>query len=133
MSSVFVDTSGILALINPKDEHHGDARRAFDVLRAREAPLVTTSFVLVELYALLGRRMGLDAVRAFRVEMAPLMEIVWVDEPLHEAGLDLLLERKKRKLSLVDCVSFLAMQRRGIDEVFAYDPDFDDEGFASVE
>ncbi|HSF16994.1 MAG TPA: PIN domain-containing protein [Vicinamibacteria bacterium] len=132
MTSVFVDTSGILALINPEDEHHNDARYVFDVLRTRGAPLVTTSLVLVELYALLGRRMGIGAVRAFRADMAPLMEIVWVDEPPHGAGLDLLLERKKRKLSLVDSVSFLTMRRRGIEEVFAYNPDFDEEGFLPV-
>lgn len=42
-------------------------------------------------------------------------------------------QRKKRKLSLVDCVSFLTMRRRGIDEAFAYDPDFEDEGFEPVE
>lgn len=94
---------------------------------------MTTSYVMVGLYAPIGRRLGLEAIRAFRSDMAPLLEILWVDEPLHEAGLDFLLQRKKRKLSLVDCVSFLTMRRRAIDEAFAYDPDFDDEGFTPIE
>lgn len=132
MSAVFVDTSAILALVNPRDANHGKARRAFDKLRGREAALLATSYVLVETYALLGSRMGLEAVRAFRADFAPLLEIVWVDDGLHEAGLDLLVERGKRRLSLVDAVSFVAMHRRGIGEAFAFDPHFEEEAFELV-
>jgi predicted nucleic acid-binding protein len=89
--------------------------------------------VVVETYALLGRRLGLEAVRGFRSDLAPLIEVVWVDETLHEAGLDLLLERRKRKLSLVDAVSFVTMRGRGIEEAFAYDPHFEQEGFVLVD
>jgi len=102
----FADTSGLLALLNAKDENHARAERAFATLRARQASLVSTSFVLVETYALAGRRLGLEAVRSFRADFAPLIEVVWVDEALHEAGLDLLLERRKRRLSLVDGVQW---------------------------
>ena len=132
MSRVFVDTSAVLALLNPSDESHAAARRAFERLQAREAPLLTTSFVLVEVYALLGRRMGLAAIEAFRQDFAPLLEIVWVDSATHEAGLDLLLERRVRDLSLVDAVSFHVMRQRRLDEAFAFDRHFRDEGFAVV-
>lgn len=93
MSQVFVDTSAILALVNPRDELHARARRTFGALRAGRADLVTTSYVIVEIYALLGRRMGLGAVRACRGDLAPLFEVVWIDEPIHEEALDLLLGR----------------------------------------
>jgi predicted nucleic acid-binding protein len=132
VNAVFADTSGILALLNAKDENHARAERAFANLRARQASLLSTSFVLVETYALLGRRLGLDAVRSFRTDFAPLIEIVWVDEALHDAGLDLLLDRRKRLLSLVDAVSFIAMQRMDMAEAFAFDPHFEREGFALV-
>lgn len=132
MSRVFVDTSAVLALLNPSDESHVPARSAFEKLQAREAPLLTTSFVLVEVYALIGRRMGLAAIEAFRRDFAPLLEIVWVDSGTHEAGLDLLLDRRVRDLSLVDAVSFRVMRQRRIDEVFAFDPHFRDEGFTIV-
>lgn len=132
MSRVFADTSGLLALLNTKDEHHARARRAFGALAGRQAILVTTSFVLVELYALIGRRLGLPAVRAFRGDVAPLLEVVWVDEAFHEAGLDLLLAQPSQRLSLVDAVSFVAMRRLGIEEAFAFDPHFQREGFTLV-
>jgi len=54
---------------------------------------------------------------------------VWVDETLHNAGLDLLVDRRKRLLSLVDAVSFIVMRQRGVAEAFAIDPHFDQEGF----
>jgi predicted nucleic acid-binding protein len=132
MNPVFADTSGLIAVLNPKDDNHARAARAFSALQGRQAPLLSTSFVLVETYALVGRRLGLEAVRAFRTDFAPLIEVVWVDDTLHDAGLDLLLDRGKRPLSLVDAVSFVTMRRRSVDEAFAFDPHFTQEGFTLV-
>ena len=132
MTRAFLDTSAVLALMNPKDEQHGRARGAFDRLATQRAALLTTSLVLVEIYALLGRRLGLAAVRAFRSDLAPLAETMWVDEPTFESGLDLPLARKKRDLSLVDAVSFLVMRQRGIEHAFAFDSHFEEEGFSLV-
>jgi predicted nucleic acid-binding protein len=132
MTAVFADTSGLLALLNAKDQNSDRAARAFAALRAKQAPLVTTSFVLVETYALVGRRLGVDAVRRFRADFAPLLDVVWVDEALHDAGLDVLLDRRRRLLSLVDAVSFVTMRQRGLTDAFAYDPHFEQEGFSLV-
>ena len=60
------------------------------------------------------------------------MDVVWVDESLHEAGLDLLLARRQRRLSLVDAVSFIAMRQADLEEAFAFDPHFQQEGFSLV-
>ncbi len=128
MSSVFADTSGFLAFLVPSDEAHADATRAFARLRAREAPLLASSYVLVETYALLGHRFGREAIRAFRGGFAPLMEVVWVDEELHEKGLDLLLDRGREGLSLVDAMSSLVARGRRVDEAFAFDRHFESEG-----
>ena len=89
--------------------------------------------MLVESYALIGRRLGLEAVRHFRADFAPLLDVVWVEEALHDAGLDLLLHRRKRLLSLVDAVSFVAMRQTGLTEAFAFDPHFEQEGFSLIE
>lgn len=83
----------------------------------------------MESYALLLHRIGLDAVRAFREDFAPLLEVVWVDAELHEGGMDLLLERGARRVSLVDAVSFLVIRSQHVDEAFAYDRHFEPEGF----
>ena len=128
MNRVFADTSAFLALLVPSDEAHSDATRTFARLRAREAPLLTTSYVLVETYALLGHRFGLEAVRSFRGAFASLMEVVWIDEDLHEKGQDLLLDRGREGLSLVDATSFVVARAHRLDEVFAFDRHFESEG-----
>jgi predicted nucleic acid-binding protein len=132
VTPVFVDTSALLALLHAQDENYPAAERAFANLQARRAALVSTSYVLVETYALLGRRLGMEAVRDFRADFSPLVEVVWVDEALHNAGLDLLLDRRKRRLSLVDAVSFVVMRLRNVEEAFAFDPHFEQEGFLVV-
>jgi uncharacterized protein len=132
VNAVFADTSGLLALLNRTDDNHARAEHAFGNLRVRQVSLVSTSYVLVETYAVVGRRLGLDAVRSFRADFAPLIDVVWVDETLHNAGLDMLLDRRKRLLSLVDAVSFIVMRQRSMAEAFAIDPHFEQEGFSLV-
>ncbi len=132
MNRIFADTSAFLAILVASDVSHGAARRAFGMLRDRQAELLTTSYVLVETYALCERRLGHESVRAFRQGFSPLLEIRWVDESLHERGLELLLTKRKRGLSLVDAVSFVAAREAGIDEVFAFDRHFFEEGFSPV-
>ena len=132
MNAVFADTSALLALLSATDINHRRAARAFAALRARMAPMVSTSYVLIETYALAGRRLGLDAVNSFRTDLAPVIDVVWVDESLHNAGLDLWLDRGKRQLSLVDAVSFITMRQGSLEEAFAFDSHFEQEGFALV-
>jgi len=132
VSAVFVDTSAIFGLLVPTDATHGRARRAFHHLQASDTRLVTTSYVLVETYALLARRMGPDSVLRFRESFAPLLEVSWIDQRLHESGLDLLVERGWKGLSLVDAVSFVVMKEQRLDEVFAYDRHFEREGFKTL-
>jgi len=132
VSRVYVDTSALFALLVKNDANHTRARAAFEKLRTREATLVCSSYVLVEFYALLGRRVGLAAVTAFREDFAPLLKVVWVDAALHDDGLNLLLDRGREDLSLVDAVSFLVARRQAVEQVFAYDEDFQREGFTAV-
>jgi len=132
MNAVFVDTSALLALLNAADRYHARAASAFRSLRIRQDSLLSTSYVLVETYALAAHRFGLDAVQSFRADFAPLMDIVWVDEALHNAGLDLLAEKRKRTLSLADAVSFVTMRQRDIAAAFSFDSQFEQEGFSII-
>ena len=127
-----MDTSAILALLVASDRAHGKAKAAFERLRARNAALMTTSYVLVELYALAARRLGLTAVAEIRARIAPLFEVLWVDRELHEKGLDLLIERGDSRLSIVDAVSLVSIRANRVEDVFAYDRHFEAEGFSMV-
>lgn len=61
MRAVFLDTVGLLALWDVRDAWHGAAEAAYRRLLADRAPLVTSTFVLLETETL--RRGGLTAHR----------------------------------------------------------------------
>ncbi len=133
MSRIFVDTSAILALLVQSDAAHKKAAKAFQKLSSQQSSLLSSSYVLVETYALLTRRIGLDAARAFRDDFSPLLQVIWVDENLHNKGLERLLKSGSKKLSLVDTVSFEIMAREKITDAFTYDRHFINAGFSKVE
>jgi len=128
----FVDTSAFLAVLGKDDENHERARTAWGDLLTRRAPLVTSSYVLTETFAILQHRMGLDAVRVFHNDVYPILTIEWVGNALHERGIGGALAARRRDLSLVDCVSFEVMRHRGIRKVFAFDKHFEEQGFDVV-
>ena len=45
MTAVFADTSGLIALLNGRDEHHAAAARAFRKLQSRQTPLSEVAWV----------------------------------------------------------------------------------------
>jgi predicted nucleic acid-binding protein len=128
----FVDTSAFLAFLDRDDDHHLKAAEVWKALLQGPARLSTTNYVLVELLALTQNRLGLKAVRAFEGSMRPALTVHWVDSGLHEVAVASLLSQSRRRLSLVDCVSFEFMRRSGIKHYFAFDRHFREQGFAPV-
>ena len=124
----FVDTSAIYAWADAADPNHRTAVRALQRLLESGEDLLTHNYVLVESMALLQSRLGLAAATKFAAD-AKTFVVEWVDDDLHAAGVGALEASRKRRLSLVDHVSFLVMKRRGVDTAFAFDPDFTAAGF----
>ena len=124
---VFVDTSALLAILDADDVHHAEAAATFRSL-VGETELVTHNYIHVEAGALVQRRLGAAAFEVLTDRLLPAMTTVWVDEEVHRAAVD---ARRGRSggPSLVDEVSFVVMRRAGIDLAFAFDADFDAQGF----
>jgi predicted nucleic acid-binding protein len=125
---IFVDTSALLALLDRDDEFHARAATVIRSLGVDEA-LLTHEYVLVETTSLAQPRLGLQAVRSLVDDLLPLLEIAWVDEPLHAEAREAMLAAGRRTVSLVDWVSFLVMRRHGVRRAFTFDQDFALEGF----
>ena len=126
---ILVDTSAIYAILDRNDANHEAARIAWLALLDSSDPLFTTNYIVVESCALAQSRLGLDAVRCIQEELLPVMEIVWVNEATHSLAMTALLAAQRRKLSLVDCVSFAVMRLRGSQVAFAFDQHFVEERF----
>jgi predicted nucleic acid-binding protein len=130
--STFVDTSALLAVLDADDAQHARASRTWRELLGSDEPLVTTSYVLVEAFALAQARLGLEATRTLNVDVVPILRVIWVDERLHRAAMTALLTAQRRHLSLVDCVSFEAMRQAGMTRAFAVDRHFRQQGFSTI-
>ena len=92
--------------------------------------LFTHNYVLLEATALLQHRLGVAAVRAFSEDVVPLLAVDWVAETQHRAGLEAMLAAGRKKLSLVDCVSFQSMRANGVRTAFCFDAYFAEQGFS---
>ena len=127
--SVFADTSGLYALLVGSEDGHADLIGEFRDVVTGNRPLRTTSYVLIETIALLQNRVGLEPVRDFDEHVLPLLSVEWVSEDLHRRGARRLSRENRRRLSLVDCVSFEFMRQQGISDVLGLDHHFEEAGY----
>jgi predicted nucleic acid-binding protein len=125
----FIDTSFFIALLTKEDQFHARADQAWKSLVEADALLVCSNYTLLETFSLIQSRLGLEAVGEFQRDVVPLLAVEWVDENVHEAGLAAVLAAKRRNLSLVDCVSFEVMRRKGVKNAHAFDKHFQEHGF----
>lgn len=133
MMKVLVDTSALFALLDADDQYHSEAKQILQSLAQQSAELITTNYVVLETIALLQNRLGLQAVEDFVQRLKPLLTIIWVDEETHQKAESLLLAKRRRRVSLVDCVSFTVMREFGIAVAFASDQHFVTEGFSLLQ
>lgn len=129
--NLFLDTSGLLCLFDEADSRHDEAAQFF-----RQAKrLLTTNYVLAEFVPLAQtRRLKRDDSLNFLIELCklPRLELVWIDENLHNRAINLLKNRLDKTYSLRDAVSFVTMRERGILEALTTDKHFEQEGFIKL-
>ena len=125
---IFLDTSAVLALADTRDDHHAESVASLARITSEGHGLLTHNYVLVESAALLQSRIGLGNALAFLAD-AEQLTIHWVTPADHAEVVALLTVRNRRRLSLVDCMSFVVMKRYGARAALAYDSDFEAEGF----
>lgn len=127
--STFVDTSALMAVLDADDQNHPSARATWENLLSNDRHLLCTNYVLVETFALVQNRLGMEAARTFQEDIVPMLRIEWLDAQSHSASVAALLIAGRRQLSLVDCASFYTMRRLGITSAFAFDQHFEEQGF----
>jgi predicted nucleic acid-binding protein len=127
--SVFVDTSALYALIVAEDVNHQAATSCFEELRALDAVLVSTNYVLLECASLIQRRQGFEAAKSVLARIGTLLDVLWIDQQAHHQAVQLWSRARSRALSLVDCASFVVMHAHGIRRAVAFDAHFIQTGF----
>jgi predicted nucleic acid-binding protein len=129
---VFVDTSALYAVLDRDDTNHDAAAEAWQRLLNESVILVTHNYILIEAGALAQRRLGLGALRAIYEDVVPVLRIEWVTREQHRMATEMALVASRKKLSVVDCVSFVVMRDSGVSEAFCFDRHFREQGFRTL-
>ncbi len=133
MTTIFVDTSALVAGLDSGDNRHAEARAAWSRLlegaSSDEYWGVTHYGVVVEASALVQRRFGMDAVKELHHGLLGALTVEWVDEELHSHAVTAMLASGHRGVSLVDWTSFELMRAKDIRYALAFDSDFEQRGF----
>ena len=131
MASVFLDTGYLVALALANDQHHEDAVEHWQRVVQGRFEFVTTSLVLVETVTFINSRgFHSKAVLAGSTLLEnPHIQMEYVDDTLLMEGWDYFKRHGDKRYSLVDCVSFVVMQKYDIYTAYAFDTDFIQAGF----
>lgn len=126
MKEVFADTFYWLAILNPKDSQH---EQAIEI--QVPGPIVTHWGVIIEVMdALCSERTRPLAVR-FWEEITSAQEVIIIplDESLLMGAADLFGSRRDKEWSMTDCLSFVVMSEREIEDALTGDHHFEQAGF----
>jgi uncharacterized protein len=131
---IFLDTGFLFAYVSENDEDHVRVTEILEAHRGRRLSdfLVTTNHVVAETITLVSKRGHRDpGVRHdLAVEVGRQLHAGVFGEVHHASAQEELeafayFERHRNKsYSIVDCLSFLIMEKRGIREAWAVDEDF---------
>jgi predicted nucleic acid-binding protein len=131
---VFVDTGAFFAIENEQDRHHPEALDARDALMSRGERLLTSDYILDEVYTLIRMRVShraavdfgesIRASRFFRIEPVTTADF--------EAAWRIFRRYDDKPFSFTDCTSFALMERLKIGGAFAFDRNYREYGKFTV-
>jgi predicted nucleic acid-binding protein len=123
----FVDTGFLFALVSSKDEHHARVVELFQTFRNLKLHehLVTTNHVVAETITL-TRKIGHEKATRLGDQLygEKIASLHWTTPDEERAAFDYFKKHKDQDYSLVDCISFVVMEKLRIQEALAVDSDF---------
>lgn len=134
MLPVFVDTVAWIAWLDHRDTLHQETHRVMTTLRQRTIPLVTSELVLLEVANSLSEPAVRFRTIGFidRLRQNPAVTIVAASDHLITAGWQLYRQRLDKAWGIIDCVSFVIMEQRGLHEACTADHHFEQAGFTRL-
>ena len=127
---VFLDTVGLIALLNRDDEYHRSASAVFARIAEEGRGVLTTNLVLGEVGNGLARTSLRKEVAWLigQLHADPVSTVIHVDRDTFVQGVDLYLARADKLWGLVDCVSFVTMRAMGLADALTADHHFEQAG-----
>jgi uncharacterized protein len=131
---VFIDTSYLIAILEPTDDRHEKAKAVS--MSLGNSQQITSEMVLTEFlnaFCTKGkffRQMALNVLDDLRSD--PNVEIVPQSSELFEQACQYYRQRPDKQYSLTDCASMVIMKEKSLDQVITHDRHFQQEGFIAL-
>ncbi|MEO8287582.1 MAG: PIN domain-containing protein [Chloroflexota bacterium] len=121
--TIFVNSSGWLALYNTHDPNHAAAVRLWEELRNQPVRFIITDYVLDQVYTVLKVFGSIQAAQAVQqlVKNSQLVRHFMVDTVIFDRAWRVFVEDEQPQWTFTDCVNFAVIQYLGITEVFTFD------------
>ncbi|MCA2710560.1 MAG: type II toxin-antitoxin system VapC family toxin [Microcystis sp. M015S2] len=134
MTEVFLDTSFAIALSSVTDRNHLRAVQLANQIETNKTRLVTTQAILLEIgNALSKQRYRAAAIQLLEsLEIDPSVQVILLTNSLYRLAFNLFKQREDKEWGLVDCMSFIVMQDRGITDALTADTHFQQAGFRAL-
>jgi predicted nucleic acid-binding protein len=132
---IFIDTGAFYASKVTNDINHSSALAIENQIQAgRYGKMVTTNYILDELYTLLrGRVVHEEIVQIGEsIRKSPNIRTIWILEALEEKAWEYFKEHQDKTFSFTDCTSFVVMHTLRINTAFTYDIHFEQAGFQVI-
>lgn len=123
---VFIDTSFFKAILDENDEFYPKAINIWKKFQIENVSLVTSNYILDEVFTLLRKRRGVHKVKELRqllIDNAASIKIMRVTA-LDEGRAWNWFLKDWRDLSFTDCVSFALMERLKLKRAASFDQHF---------
>lgn len=132
MEWIFLDASGIVALLNKSDQLHIQANAVYQRFRASWYRFLTTDIVLMEVGNVLSQPAFKRAVNVYieTLRQSRKSSVIYTNEVDFTAGLQRYGKYADKDWGLSDCVSFEVMRQYSCTQVFTNDHHFTQAGFA---
>jgi uncharacterized protein len=132
MTSVFLDTVGLLAIWDIDDQWHYAAESAYGQIVSLRQPVVTTTFILLECGNAAARRDYREDVCILRRTLELRNEAIIPTEADWANAWNAYQREEIGRAGIVDYVSFAVMRRLGITKAFTNDRHFQEAGFETL-
>ncbi len=125
---IYIDTSAFYALIDRSDRYHEPAKALWPSLLDNHITLLTSSYVVSEAMNLLQHRLGIEAAILWHRTVLEVVDVHWTDRVTHRLGQELWMRLGYLGSSLVDCVSYITMNRHKVEKAFCFKANYADQG-----
>jgi len=134
VNEIFLDSSYAIALASRTDEHHARATELAAWIETERISLVTTRAIMLEIgNALAKKRYRSVAVNLLEaIERDAQIAVVPLSEDLYASAATLYRKYADKEWGLTDCVSFIVMREKGLQEALTADDDFRQAGFRAL-